>query len=42
MSEPKRPQPSLDPLIEGYLEYLLDVRGRHRERCATSVARYGG
>ncbi len=25
MSERNRPQPSLDPLIEGYLEYLLDV-----------------
>jgi site-specific recombinase XerD len=30
MSEPNRRQPSLDPLIEGYLEYLADVARKAR------------
>ena len=30
MSEPSRRQPSLDPLIEGYLEYLADVARKAR------------
>ena len=42
MSDQKRRQPSLDPLMEGYLEYLSDVARRRGARSAMCVVRCGG
>ena len=41
MSERNHRPPPLDPLIEGYLDYLSDVARKCRVRSATSAVRYG-